>query len=106
MKKPYIKSIALVIVLALTLGLTACTYRANGSVIQDVTFSINYEVDGEAKTIDSTLSLYKTFAPKTTERVISLIKSGFYNDSVITVSKQQDYAVIGAFDYRYAEAQL
>lgn len=99
MKKSYIKSIALVIVLALTLCLTACTYRANGSVIQDVTFDINYEVDGEVKTINSTLSLYKTFAPKTTDRVISLIKSGFYNDSAIAISKQQDYAVVGAFNY-------
>ena len=99
MKKSYIKLIALLVALTLTLGLSACTYRANGSVIQDVTFDINYEVDGETKTINSTLSLYKTFAPETTKRVLSLIKSGFYSDSAITVSKQQDYAVIGSFDY-------
>ena len=99
MKKSYIKTIAIAIIFALTLGLTACTYRANGSVIQDVTFSINYEVEGENQTINSTLSLYKTFAPKTTDRIIKLIKSGFYDNSAIAISKQQDYAVVGAFNF-------
>lgn len=99
MKKSLIKIIAVSIITVLTMALTSCTYVANGSVIQDVKFEINYEVGGETKTIDSTLSLYKTFAPKTTERVIKLVKNGFYNDTALTLSKQQDYVVVGGFNY-------
>ena len=83
MKKPYIKSIALAIVLALTLGLTACTYRANGSVIQDVTFNVSYEnLEGENVDVDATLSLYKTFAPKTCDHLLKQVKNGFYEKTI------------------------
>ena len=99
MKKSFIKTIAVSIITVLTLALTSCTYVANGSVIQDVNFEIGYEVGGEAKTINSTLSLYKTFAPETTKRVIKLVKDGFYKDTVLTLSKQQDYVVVGGFDF-------
>ena len=99
MKKSFIKTIVLTITSIFVLALAGCTYVANGSVIQDVQFDINYTVDGENKTINSTLSLYKTFAPRTTDRVIELIKDGFYNNTAITLNKNQGYAVIGGFEY-------
>ena len=101
MKKSFIKTIAVAVLLALTFSFTACTtYRENGSEIQDVKFNVSYTVDGETKTINSTLSLYKTFAPKTCDRVIELCNNGFYNDSSLVLSKQQDYVVVGGFEYK------
>ena len=98
--KKFIKALAVLVVSVLTLSLTACTtYTKNGSVIQDVKFDVSYTVDGETTTINSTLSLYKTFAPKTCDRVIGLIEDGFYNDTALVLSKQQDYLVVGGFDY-------
>lgn len=98
--KKFIKALAVLAVAVLTFSMTACTtYTKNGSVIQDVKFDVSYAVDGETTTINSTLSLYKTFAPKTCDRVIDLIESGFYNDSALVLSKQQDYLVVGGFNY-------
>ena len=98
--KKFVKALATICVLVMAFSLTACTtYTKNGSVIQDVKFDVSYTVDGETTTVNSTLSLYKTFAPKTCDRVISLIKDGFYNDTALVLSKQQDYIVVGGFDY-------
>ena len=99
MKKSFVKMVAIAIISTIMLAFSGCTYVANGSVIQDVQFDISYTVDGEEQTINSTLSLYKTFAPDTTDRVISLIKDGFYDNTAITLSKNQDYAIVGGFDY-------
>ncbi len=100
MKKSFIKVVAVAILTALTLTLTACTtYIKNGSEIQDVKFDVSYTVGEETKTINSTLSLYKTFAPKTCNRVIDLCDNGFYNGSSLVLSKQQDYVVVGGFDF-------
>ena len=64
--KKFIKTIAVTVMMALSLGLVGCTtYTKNGSVIQDLKFDVSYTVDGETTTVNSTLSLYKTFAPKT-----------------------------------------
>ncbi len=99
MKKIF-KALALAVVCVMAFSMTACTtYTKNGSVIQDVKFDVSYTVDGETKTINSTLSLYKTFAPKTCDRIIELVKSGFYNGSSLVLSKQQDYLVVGGFDF-------
>lgn len=98
--KKFIKTIAVTVMMALSLSLVGCTtYTKNGSVIQDVKFDVSYTVNGETTTVNSTLSLYKTFAPKTCDRVINLIKEGFYNDTALVLSKQQDYIVVGGFDY-------
>ena len=98
--KKFIKTIAVTVMMALSLSLVGCTtYTKNGSVIQDVKFDVSYTVNGETTTVNSTLSLYKTFAPKTCDRVINLIKDGFYNDTALVLSKQQDYIVVGGFDY-------
>lgn len=98
--KKFIKALAVCVVAILTFSLTACTtYTKNGSVIQDVKFDVSYVVDGETTTINSTLSLYKTFAPKTCDRIIGLVEDGFYNDTALVLSKQQDYLVVGGFDY-------
>ena len=99
MKKPLIKLIAVSIITALTMALTSCTYIANGSVIQDVDFQISYQVGEETTTINSTLSLYKTFAPETTDRIEKLVKNGFYNNTALTLSKQQDYVIVGGYTY-------
>ena len=98
--KKFIKALAVCVVAILTFSLTACTtYTKNGSVIQDVKFDVSYTVDGETTTINSTLSLYKTFAPKTCDRIIELVNGGFYNDTALVLSKQQDYLVVGGFSY-------
>ena len=102
MKKSFIKIVAACVVSALMFAFTGCTYTKNGSVIQDVTFNVSYTTADGAQNIEATMSIYKTFAPNTADRVLSLIKNGYYNDTVITLSKQQDYAVIGAFDEGYA----
>lgn len=99
MKKPLIKIIAVSIITALTMALTSCTYIANGSVIQDVAFEISYQTNDETKTINSTLSLYKTFAPETTSRVEKLVNNGFYDNTALTLSKQQDYIIVGGYTF-------
>ena len=98
--KKFIKALAVCVVMVLAFSLTACTtYTKNGSVIQDVKFDVSYTVDGETTTINSTLSLYKTFAPKTCDRIIGLVEDGFYNDTALVLSKQQDYLVVGGFTF-------
>ena len=69
MKKVLLKILPLAIIAVLMLTVTACTYTANGSVIRDVEVEFGYEKDGKAKTASGKLSLYKTFAPKTYDRV-------------------------------------
>ena len=100
MKKVLLKTLPLAIISALMFTVPACTYTANGSVIRDVEVEFGYEKDGEAKTASGKLSLYKTFAPQTYDRVLKLFKDGFYNDSAVTFDKSGTYAIIGAFDYK------
>ena len=98
MKIKFVKSAIICLIVALMVSFTACTYTANGSVIQDVTFTVSYEnTDNEKVEIDATLSLYKTFAPKTTERLISLFKEGFYNDTQVVFNEMGKYLVLGAY---------
>lgn len=98
--KKFIRALALAVVLVMAFGMTACTtYTKNGSVIQDVKFDVSYTEDGETKNINATLSLYKTFAPQTCDRVIELVNSGFYNGTSLVLSKQQDYLVVGGYDF-------
>ena len=98
--KKFVKALATICVLVMAFSLTACTtYTKNGSVIQDVKFDVTYTVDGETTTVNSTISLYKTFAPKTCDRIIGLIEDGFYDNTALTLSKQQDYIVVGGFDF-------
>ncbi len=104
--KKFVKALATIFVCVIAFSLTACTtYTKNGSVIQDVKFDVSYTVDGETTTVNTTLSLYKTFAPKTCDRIISLIEDGFYDNTALALSKQQDYIVIGGFDYDTDYAQ-
>ena len=98
MKKNFLKLAVLLIVSALTISATACTYRADGSVIQDVKFDVTYEnTAGETVEINSTLKLYKTFAPDTTEHLIKLIKNGFYNDTNIVFDNGGNYLILGSY---------
>lgn len=98
MKNNFFKLIIAVLVGALTIFASACTYRADGSVIQDVKFEVSYEnAEGENVEINSTLKLYKTFAEKTTEHVIKLIKNGFYNDTNVVFDNSGSYLIFGAY---------
>ena len=98
--KKFLRTLALAVVCIMAFSMTACTtYTKNGSVIQDVKFDVSYTVDGETSEINATLSLYKTFAPKTCDRIIELVNNGFYNNSALVLSKQQDYIVVGGFDF-------
>ena len=101
MKKSFIKIMALALISALVFAISGCKETKDGSVIQRADLTISYTVGGETASINSTLTLYETFAPKTTERVIGLINDGFYNDTVLTLSKQSDYVVVGGFKEGY-----
>lgn len=104
MKMKFLKSAIVCLIVALMVSVTACTYTANGSVIQDVTFTMSYEnTDKENVDIDATLSLYKTFAPKTTEHLIKLFKDGFYNDTQVVFSEMGNYLVLGSFTMENSE---
>ncbi len=97
--KNFIKKLAvLVTVIAVILSLTACTYRKDGYVWQDVTLTFDYQdKDGNEKTLDSTLSLTVNVTPKTTERVLGLIKDGFYNNTAVVIDSEYLYLELGSF---------
>lgn len=85
--------------MALTLNIVGCTYVANGSVIQDVTYTVSYKnTDGEEVNIDATLSLYKTYAEKTCDHVLDYIKDGFYDNTQIVFDEMGKYLILGAYD--------
>lgn len=98
MKKNIFKLILITLISVLAISMVGCTYRADGSVIQDVKFEVSYEnASGEDVEIESTLKLYKTFAPKTTEHIINLVKDEFYNDTQIVFDNTGSYLILGAF---------
>ena len=99
MKKFSLKLMAIALISVLCLSFGGCKETIDGSVVKRADLIISYAVDGETQNVESTLTLYETFAPKTTERVLSLIESGYYNDTVITLSKSQDYAIIGGYTF-------
>lgn len=95
----FLKSVIICLIMALSLNIVACTYTANGSVIQDVTFSVSYtNTDGEDVNVDATLSLYKTFAPKTCDHLLQYMKDGFYNDTQVVFDEMGKYLILGAYD--------
>ncbi len=99
MKKLILKIITISLSIVTLLSFTACTYRKDGSVVQDVTFNVSYELDGEAENIGVTLSFYKTFAPKTCDHLLSYIKNGGYENTSLVMEKGGAYFVLGAFNY-------
>ncbi len=99
MKKLVTKILSACLACALVICFGGCKETINGSVVSRVNLDISYTVGGETSTINSTLTLYETFAPKTTERIKKLVKDGFYDNTVITLSEQQDYAIVGGFTY-------
>lgn len=99
MKNLLKKLVLACLILVASLTFSACTYRAEGSVCQDVTFDVNYvNADGENETFTATIALYKTFAPKTCDRVLSAIKDGFFNDTALVYDKDCSYIVLGAYE--------
>lgn len=101
MKKLSLKIMAVALISALALSFGGCKETIDGSVVRRADFNVTYTVGGETQTVESTLTLYETFAPETTGRVISLIEGGYYNDTVLTLSKSQDYLVVGGFTEGY-----
>ncbi len=102
MKKLILKLITCSLILVSLLSLTACTYRKDGSVVQDVTFKISYTLE-ESEEIDVTLSFYKTFAPKTCDHLLDYIEKGGYENSSLVMDKKGSYFVLGAFNYNNNE---
>ena len=100
MKKLLFKIITLCLAVVTLSTFTACTYRKDGSVIQDVTFKVSY-VDEENANVDInvTASFYKTFAPKTYDHLLKQVKNGFYENTSLTMNKDGNYLVLGAFTY-------
>ena len=99
MKKLILKIVTCLVVASISLSLVACTYRAEGSVIQDVTFNVYYESTEEVKSIDITAKFYKTFAPKTTEHLLKLIKNNYYENTSVVMGKGGNHLILGAFNY-------
>ena len=99
MKKLVTKILSACLACALVICFGGCKETINGSYVSRVNLDISYTVSGETSTINSTLTLYETFAPKTTERIKELVKAGFYDNTVITLSEQQDYAIVGGYTY-------
>ena len=98
----FLKSVIFCLIMALSLNIVGCTYTANGSVIQDVTFSVAYKnLEGEDVNVDATLSLYKTFAPKTCDHLLKYMKDGFYNDTQVVFDEMGKYLILGAYDGNY-----
>ena len=106
MKKHLFKGVFFALILSLLFSMLGCTYRAEGSVIQEVDFTFVYEDDeGEREDIDATLKLYKTFAPKTCDRILSLIKDGYYENTNVVTDKTGAYLVLGTFTMTEGEYQ-
>lgn len=100
MKKLVLKLITLCITAITLVSFTACTYRKDGSVIQDVTFKVSYLGDeNENVDIDVTANFYKTFAPKTCDHILNYIKEGNYENTSLVMNKTGAYFVLGAFNY-------
>lgn len=96
MKKFVLKLITVSLMAILMLSLVACTYRAEGSVIQDVTFNVSCQ---DKEDIKVTAKLYKTFAPKTCDAILNNVKNGYYNDTALVMDKYGDFLVLGSFNY-------
>ncbi len=104
MKKLLLKLITCCLAVTILSSVTACTYRKDGSVIQDVTFKVSYVNDEtENVDIDVTASFYKTFAPETCDHLLDHVKDGYYENSSLVMNKDGNYFVLGAFDYNGAE---
>lgn len=100
MKKLLLKIITCSLSIVLLSSITACTYRKDGSVIQDVDFKVSYANDeNENVDINVTASFYKTFAPETCEHLLSQVKKGFYENTSLVMNKDGSYLVLGAFTY-------
>ncbi|MBO5850775.1 MAG: peptidylprolyl isomerase [Clostridia bacterium] len=97
--------VCLILVTSLTFG--ACTYRAEGSVCQDVTFDIVYkDAEGTNVTETATITLYKTFAPDTCDRILKAIKDGFFEDTALVYNKNASYIVLGAYEVENSEYKV
>ena len=104
MLKKIAKLLTALIVITTSLGAVACTYRAEGSVIQDVDFVVSYEnSSAETVDIDVTLKLFKTFSPKTCEHLLKIFKDGFYNDTSAVFTDDGSLLVLGGFTYADGE---
>lgn len=100
MKKLLLKLITCCLAVMVLASFTACTYRKDGSVIQDVTFKVSYLDDEEKNVdIDVTASFYKTFAPETCDHLLKYVKDGYYENSSLVMNKDGNYFVLGAFNY-------
>ena len=76
MKNLLFKIITCCLAVVMLSSITACTYRKDGSVIQDVTFKVSYVDAEEANVdIDVTASFYKTFAPLTCDHLLKQVKT-------------------------------
>ncbi len=100
MKKFTFKIITLALTILMAIGCLACTYRKDGSVVQDVTFNVSYtDTEDNVKDIAVTANFYKTFAPKTCEHLLKYIKDGNYNNTSLVMDKTGSYLVLGSFNY-------
>ncbi|MBQ9782703.1 MAG: peptidylprolyl isomerase [Clostridia bacterium] len=99
--KNFIKKIAvLVTIITLIASMTACTYIKDGYEWQDVTLTFNYQDDeGNEQTLNSTLSLTVNVTTQTTQRVLGLIKDGFYENTAVVIDSEFKYIELGAFTY-------
>ncbi len=98
------KLVVLVTTIMIMASMTACTYIKEGYEWQDVTLTFNYQdKDGVNKTLDSTLSLTVNVTTQTTQRILSLIKDGFYENTAVVIDYEYSLLEFGAFTYEDGE---
>lgn len=93
MKNIITKITTVVLIAVSVLALSGCKYRKDGSVIQDV----KVEISVGDETFDSTFSLYETFAPETTSKILKALKDKYYDDKEGVISNEGEWLTFGAF---------
>lgn len=98
MKKNFLKLIILTLIASFAFNIVACDETRDGSVIKEASMSINYlNSENEKVDINATLTLYETFAPKTTSHLVSLFSKGYYDNTQAVFHNKGDYLILGSY---------
>lgn len=99
--KKVIKSLSILILSILLFGcFVGCTYKKDGSVCQDLSFSFKYtDANNEEKTIDSKITVYITFAEQNAKRLVQLVKDDYYSNTVAVFDYNLNYLEVGTYEY-------
>ncbi len=98
MKKNFLKLIIIALAFTFAFNIVGCDKTKDGSVIKEASLSINYlNSENEKVDINATLTLYETFAPKTTSHLTKLFSDGYYDNSQAVFHNKGDYLILGSY---------